>query len=134
MPPSTRPRGATGAYKERLKLEDRPEWHDAPVVASRDRARAFAVKGMSKEALHIWENRSQVAPGLPLEPDHFALLLRLDRVKEAVEPWERSAATLDPVDLASLRTHLAARYLGSQTAIADAFTAETLADPLIVHL
>jgi len=111
-------REATAAYKELLKLEDRPAWRLELAAAYAGRARELAGKGMPKESLTLWENRALVAPDLPLELDHVALLLRLGQVQAVLDLHARAERRLDAATLAALRSHLAAWYLAGDPTLA----------------
>ena len=116
-------REAITAYKDLLKVEDRPQWRLALADAYAGRARELAGKGMPKEALTAWENRAQLAPDIPPDADYFALLLRLGRVKDVVNHYRRGDQ-LAPATLASLRSHLAAHHLGGEPAVAAGLPAD----------
>ncbi|MFY9973199.1 MAG: hypothetical protein WAK53_02995, partial [Chromatiaceae bacterium] len=123
-------REAVAAFKDLLRVDDRPEWRAALAAAYAGRARELAAKGMPKEALTVWENRAQLAPDLPPEPDHYALLLRLGRVQAVADLYLRWADRLDAASLASLRSHLAAHHLGGEAAVTAALPAD---DPILVQ-
>jgi len=125
-----RHREAIAAYKDLLKAEDRPEWRTALAAAYGERARELMAKGMPKEALTIWENRAQMAPGLPPEPDYCALLLKLGRVESVADLCRRWADRLDAADLTALRSHLAAHYLGGEAKVANTLPAD---DPILLQ-
>lgn len=123
-------REAVAAFKDLLRVDARPEWRGALAAAYAGRARELAAKGMPKEALTVWENRVQLAPNLPPEPDHIALLLRLGRVQAVADLYLRWADRLDVASLASLRSHLAAHHLGGEAAIGAVLPAD---DPILVQ-
>jgi cellulose synthase operon protein C len=85
---------------------------------------------MPKEALTIWENRAQMAPGLPPESDYCALLLKLGRVESVAGLCRRWADRLDAADLTALRSHLAAHHLGGAATVADTLPAD---DPILLQ-
>ena len=111
-------RDAITGFKELLRLDDRPEWRLALADAYAGRARELAAKGMLKEALTVWENRTQIAPDLAPEPAYFALLLRLGRVGAVAEAAVKGADRMDPALLATLRSQLAAFHLAGEPAVA----------------
>ena len=123
-------REAVSAFKDLLRVDDRPEWRAALAAAYAGRARELAAKGMPKEALTVWENRAQTAPDLPPEPDQYALLLRLGRVQTVADLYLRWADRMDTASLASLRSHLAAHYLGGESALTAVLPPD---DPVIVQ-
>lgn len=123
-------REAVAAFKDLLRVDDRPEWRTALAAAYAGRARQLEVKGMPKEALTVWENRAQVAPELPPDPDHYALLLRLGRIQAVAELYLRWADRMDATSLASLRSHLAAHYLGGEAAVTATLPVD---DPILVQ-
>ena len=120
-------REAIAVYKDLLRGEDRPEWRTDLAMAYGGRARELMAKGMPKEALTIWENRAQMAPGLPPEPDYCALLLKLGRVESVADLCRRWADRLDAADLTALRSHLAAHHLGGEMKVANTLPAD---DPI----
>ena len=127
---ASRWREATAAYKNLLKIEDHPHWRLELAAAYAGRARELASKGMPKEALTLWENRALVAPELPLDPDYFALLLRLGQVKAVLDLHARTGARLDAATLTVLRSHLAALHLAGEPAVAAGLPAD---DPIRGH-
>ena len=123
-------REAIVAYKNLLKVADTPAAREGLAAAYAGRARELTAKGMSKEALTIWENRAQIAPELPPEPDYLALLLRLGRVAQAREQSVRWADRLEPAALANLRSHLAAHYLAGAPEVAAGLPGD---DPILTQ-
>ncbi|WP_295388771.1 hypothetical protein [uncultured Thiodictyon sp.] len=123
-------REATASYKDLLKIEDRPQWRGELAAAYAGRARELAAKGMPKEALTLWENRAQVAPELPPDPDYFTLLLRLGQVQAALDLLARTGERLDAATLTALRSHLAALHLAAEPAVAAGLGAD---DPIRVQ-
>ncbi|WP_295428907.1 hypothetical protein [uncultured Thiodictyon sp.] len=120
-------REATAAFKDLLKIEDRPEWRLELAAAYAGRARELAAKGMPKEALTLWENRALVAPQLPPELDYCALLLRQGKVQAVLDLLAQAGGRLDGATLTALRSHLAALHLAGETAVAAGLPAD---DPI----
>ncbi len=123
-------REATAAYKDLLKIEDRPQWRSELAAAYAGRARELAAKGMPKEALTLWENRAQVAPELPPDPDYFALLLRLGQVQAVLDLQARAGDRLEAGARTALRSHLAALHLAAEPALIAGLPAD---DPIRVQ-
>ena len=123
-------REAILAYKNLLKGADTPDTRLGLATAYAGRARELAAKGMSKEALTIWDNRAQIAPELPPEPDYLALLLRLGRVAQALDQCVRWADRLEPATRAALRSHLAAHHLAGAPEVTAGLPAD---DPILVQ-
>ena len=121
-------RDAIAAFKDLLRMDDRPECRLGLADAYAGRARELAAKGMLKEALTVWENRAQIAPSLAPEPAYFALLLRLGRVGAVAEAAVKGADRMDPVLLATLRSQLAAFHLAGDPAVAAGLPAD---DPIL---
>jgi len=123
-------REAIATYKDLLKVENAPETRLALAGAYAGRARELAAKGMSKEALTIWQNRAQLVPDLPPEMDYLALLLRLGQVRTVVDLYARGASRLDAAARATLGSLLAARHLGGEAAVAAGLPSD---DPILVQ-
>ncbi|MEA3250473.1 MAG: hypothetical protein U9Q35_02650 [Pseudomonadota bacterium] len=123
-------RDAIAHFKLLLKREPQATWHEGLAQAYEGRARNLIEKGMLKEALVMWENRHRLGDVAPLRRDHIALLLRLGRVREALELFNQAAGTLPPDALAALRAQLAACYLSGETEILERLAPE---DPVVVH-
>nr|MDJ0893259.1 hypothetical protein [Gammaproteobacteria bacterium] len=122
-------REAITGFKELLKREPRPAWRAGLAGAYAGRARELAAKGMLKEALVIWENRAGLGEDIGFEPDHAALLLRMDRVEPVLALFTGEKA-MPPAVLDQLRPHLAARVLAGDAGILGRIPAD---DPLLLH-
>ncbi len=109
-------RDAIAGFKQLLKLESRPAWCTALADAYAGRARELAAKGMLKEALVMWENRSGLGGDIALDPDHAALLLRMGRVEPVCDLLGRGNAV--PLVHDPLRALLAARLLAGDATVA----------------
>ncbi len=62
---------AIAIYKQLLQHSQNPLWQQALAECYRQRADSFALKGMYKEALVLWENYrqfAQLSPGVFYEP------------------------------------------------------------------
>ena len=123
-------REAISTCKDLLKIENRQEWRQTLACAYAGRARELAAKGMTKEALTVWENRTQIAPELPADLDYLTLLLRLGRISQAVALGVLAGDRLDPAALTALRSQLAAHYLAGKAEVAAGLAAD---DPILVQ-
>lgn len=119
-------RDAIAGFKQLLKLEARADWRAALAEAYAGRARELTAKGMTKEAMVMWDNRAALGPDVPASADHLALLLQSGRIETALDrlasPGEVPAAELE-----RLRSVLAARALTAGAAITDRLPPE---DPI----
>jgi tetratricopeptide (TPR) repeat protein len=104
-------RDAIGHFKALAKAAPDGAWEEGLAAAYRGRALELEAKGMGKEALTIWDNRSKLCPGLPPEPPYLALLLRHGRAEEALRGYATLARSPDAAGLSDLRARLAAFYL-----------------------
>jgi len=86
-------------------------WQEGLGLAYRGRALELEAKGMSKEALTIWDNRQQACPGLVPDPRHLALLLRHGRVAPALAAYRHLVNTGDAAPLTEARARFAASFL-----------------------
>ncbi len=127
---SGRYREAIAGYKDLLKQDDVAAWRDNLASAYAGRARQLSAKGLLKEALVMWENRQQLGPAVPFEPEHAALLLQLGELPTVLRLYSSQASSLPPGALAELSSHLAARWLAGETQIAAGLPEE---DPILVH-
>jgi len=123
-------REAISTCKDLLKIENRQEWRQTLACAYAGRARELAAKGMTKEALTVWENRTQIAPELPADLDYMTLLLRLGRISQAVALGALAGDRLDPATLTALRSQLAAHHLAGKAEVAAGLAAD---DPILVQ-
>ena len=76
-------------FKALLKNEDTDEWRTRLAAAYQGRARELAAKGMLKEALVIWDNRSSFCPGATPDPENFRVLVRTGRSGDAIRCYRR---------------------------------------------
>ncbi|MFA7241012.1 MAG: hypothetical protein WC091_12955 [Sulfuricellaceae bacterium] len=108
---ASRYKDATELYKELVKRESRPDWVEGLAASYAGRAHELADKGMIKEALVLWRNRTQLC-GKPLaEGPYLGWLL------QAGEQGEMSRlladASLPDAARAELEMHLAAAMLAA---------------------
>jgi hypothetical protein len=123
-------REAVEGFKQLLKLETRRAWRTALADAYAGRARELAAKGMIKEALAIWDNRSNLGADIAFDPDQAALLLRMGRVSSMLPLLLAQAIELPPAQRDRLRSILAAAYLAGAEAVAEQLPAD---DPMLLH-
>ncbi|MEA3303436.1 MAG: hypothetical protein U9Q75_09210 [Pseudomonadota bacterium] len=117
---------AIADLKELLKRERRAEWLEALATAYTGRAAELAGKGMLKEALTIWRNRTEIC-GKPInDPGYLELLLANDDLTGATE-WlqqELPALQQDKNALHAVRCVCAARALGGMQGLVEAWPAD----------
>ncbi len=107
-------RDAIAQFKTLAKTDADPSRCEQGLIdAYRGRALELQAKGMDREALTIWENRSQVRPGLAPDPLHLALLFRLGRIAPALAGYQQLVEVGAPDELGVLRTQFAALYLAT---------------------
>lgn len=124
-------RDAIAAYKELCKREPRDDWRRALAEAYAGRAAELASKGMLKEALAIWENRTALDPSATMHPDQAALLLRLGKVEQVTALLSSADPETMPRALReSLHAQLAARILGGERGLLEQLPAN---DPVRAH-
>jgi tetratricopeptide (TPR) repeat protein len=123
-------RDAVTHFKALLKIEDAAEWRAGLAVAYQGRARELAAKGMLKEALVIWDNRSSFCPGATPDPEHFRVLARTGRTGEAIRGYHRMEKMADNKTLSELRCVLAALYIAGVSGLEEELSDD---DPVIVH-
>lgn len=98
-------------YKELVKRERQPIWVDGLASCYAGRARDLAAKGMVKEALVLWRNRTQLC-GKPLaEVPYFDWLFQAGEQKELFQLLADN--TLPEAARAELETCLAATVLAA---------------------
>lgn len=122
-------REAMAGFKELLKAGPTAVLRDGLAAAYEGRAGQLAAKGLLKEALVMWENRSALGE-MPPRLDHAVLLLRLGRVAPAVEMLGDPSVSGDPGLRPGFASHLAAHSLGGTPGIAEAVPAD---DPIRVQ-
>ncbi len=123
-------RDAVIHFKALLKVEDADEPRAGLAAAYRGRARELAAKGMLKEALAIWDNRSRFCPCAMPDPEHFRVLVQTGRPGEAIRGYRRVEKTADNEVLSELRCMLAALYIAGGSSIEEELPDD---DPIIVH-
>ncbi len=123
-------RDAVIHFKALLKLEDVAEWRAGLAEAYQGRARELAAKGMLKEALVIWDNRSGFCPGATPDPEHFRVLVRTGRTDEAIRGYRRMEKMADNKTLPELRCVLAALYIAGVSDLEKELSDD---DPVAVH-
>ncbi|MGH6634925.1 MAG: tetratricopeptide repeat protein [Gammaproteobacteria bacterium] len=122
-------REAIGCYKDLLKREPRSQWVAELARAYQGRAAALSTKGMVKEALIIWQNRSEFCSRPLAEPFFFHLLLRNHQVQEAIVLLREHHAWLEQHDhLPELRQEFAAQTLAGHTEIISGLAPD---DPVV---
>jgi tetratricopeptide (TPR) repeat protein len=126
---SGRHREAIAGFKQLLKLEPCAEWRAALADAYTGRARELTAKGMLKEALVIWENRTRLGEGVSFELDQAALLLRMGRVESVLALFADTDA-VPTIERNRLRSLLAARLLAGEEIIISRLPAD---DPVVLH-
>lgn len=107
-------KAAVGDFKELLRRESTPERLEALAEAYVGRAEELVAKGMLKEALTIWQNRSEIC-GKPLnEAAHLELLIETGDWDKAGQ-WlgeQLSPQAEASAELPEVRRLCAARILG----------------------
>ena len=124
---SGRFRDAIAGFKELLKAdEDNLRLTAYLADAYAGRANQLSAKGMSKEALVIWDNRAALG-AVPVAPKHAMLLLKAGRTKE-FGMLVRNCT--DARIQSTLRTHVAAHYLAGKADLGNLLAAD---DPVLLH-
>ena len=112
-------KSAVTEYKELLRRESSPELIDALAAAYVGRADELAKKGMFKEAMTIWQNRSDACAKPPNDP-HYLMLLLMGQGSDQAQLWLKDNLPHlagDPQCLAGSRQLCAARILGGDEAL-----------------
>ena len=112
---------AIADLKELLKREQRAEWLEALATAYTGRAAELASKGMTKEALTIWRNRTEIC-GKPMnDPGCLELLLANDDLAGTIEWLRRELPGLqqDKKALHTIRCLCAASALGGMQGLVE---------------
>jgi tetratricopeptide (TPR) repeat protein len=123
-------REAIELFKALLKQELRPEWVDALAQAYQGRAVGLADKGMFKEAIVFWQNRTELCHRPLAEPFYFCLLFQTGRVAEAVRLFREQQALLETSgSLMELRVQFAAQALAGRAEVTAGLAPE---DPVVV--
>lgn len=123
-------RDAVTHFKVLLKTEDATEWRTGLAAAYQGRARELAAKGMLKEALVIWDNRSSFCPGATPDPEYLRILARTGRTGEAIRGYRRMEKMADNKTLSELRCVLAALYIAGVSGLEEELSDD---DPIIAH-
>ena len=122
-------REAIAQFKELLKTTPNdPARTMGLAEAYAGRAEQLEAKGMLKEALVTWENRS-LLEGTPISASHVSLLLRFGRIDEVLKYYCESA-TLAPEVNRTISPHLAAQNLGGATNLDQVLSDD---DPVLAH-
>lgn len=119
-------KSAIADLKELLKREQRSAWVDALANAYAGRAAELASKGMLKEALTIWRNRTEIC-GKPMhDPGYLELLLANDDLAGASEWLQQELPGLrkEKNALHAVRCLCAARALGGMQDLLEAWPAD----------
>jgi tetratricopeptide (TPR) repeat protein len=114
---------AIADLKELLKRERRTEWLDALAAAYVGHSAELASKGMLKEALTIWRNRTKIC-GKPMnDPGYLELLLANDDIAGASEWLQQELPGLrkEKNALHVVRSLCAARVLGGMQGLVEAW-------------
>jgi len=104
---------AIGHCKALIKDESRPERLALLAKAYHGRARALADKGMHKEAVMIWRNRTEFCATALADPFFFRLLAAVGQLDEALALFNEQRSELEQADQLN-----AARELFAALAIA----------------
>lgn len=122
-------REAIGCYKDLLKRERRSQWVAELASAYQGRAVALSTKGMVKEALIIWQNRSEFCARPLAEPFYFHLLLRNHQVQEAIALFREHHPWLEQHGyLTELRQQFAAQSLAGHPEVISGLAPD---DPVV---
>jgi len=121
-------------YRELLKREPRPDWQLARAEAYAGRARELAAKGMLKEALTVWRNRTEVCGTALMSGPYPAWLLQTGEMEEVVRHYRqrlaRSTPGADNAELQVLEVQLAPHLLAAPEAELARFPADA---PILRH-
>jgi len=123
-------RDAVTHFKALLKIEDADEPRAGLAAAYQGRARELAAKGMLKEALTIWDNRSRFCPGAMPDPEHFRILVRTGHTGEAIRGYRQMKQSGDKDTLSEFCRVLAALHLAGGSGLEEELSDD---DPIIVH-
>ncbi len=116
-------REAIAGFKDLHKQGPTEDARLGLAAAYAGRAGQLADKGMLKEALVMWENRAALGR-VPWRLEHAVALLRLGRIDQVMPMLDGPDLRDDPQSKALLLSHLAARCLGGDPAIAPALPAD----------
>lgn len=109
---SARFRDAIASYKQLLKQDQRAEWVDALADAYLGRAEQLVARGMTAEAVAIWQNRAQICQRPLADPRYLEWLLALGRTQEALRLYRQHAHALaDETDFQRVRARIATALL-----------------------
>lgn len=123
-------REAIEQFKALLKINDDPEYRAGLAAAYAGRAKELYAKGMIKEAIAIWHNRSQFCPQAPLDIDNIKVLLKHDHTDQALQLINKYKSQLNHQQLHDIQAQLAAIYLSGNNKTVAQLPAD---DPIIVH-
>jgi cellulose synthase operon protein C len=122
-------RDAMAGFKELLKQAPTDALRDGLAGAYAGRARELAAKGMLKEALVMWDNRTALG-GMSWHSDHALCLLRLGRIEQLIPMLDEASSSDDPQARSLFRSHLAAQILAGASQVAQVLPAD---DPVRVQ-